>query len=84
MKDATKYRQWVRAALAAVPGFAMTEEMLADAVGQKLPRGLFELSDMRAAVEWNIAEGYVKSRKNEDIDEREWLITPAGLAKEEL
>lgn len=84
MKDAIKYRQWVREALAAKAGFALTEEMLVDAVQAKMPRGLFELSDMRAAVEWNIAEGYVKSRKNEDIDEREWLITPAGLAKEEL
>lgn len=83
-----RVRKAVREVCAMAAGFGKTEAVLLAAVNELVagdpglrPVGLPQL---RAGVEWNVASGYLRRRENVDIDEFEWLITQAGLAKESI
>lgn len=84
MKTAALYRRLVLRTLHAIAGHAMTEDMIADAVKLEVPKGTYDLSAMREAMEWHLKQNHIRSRMNADIDEREWIITQAGIAKAEL
>ena len=76
-------RKMVRETLNMVPGYGHTEAMIVRAVNFRLPAPA-DLSDVRAAIEWNHGKAYLKAKLNEDTDQREYRITPAGIAKEEI
>lgn len=84
MKTQALYRKLARRALYRHRGRAMTEDMLVDALKLDLPAGTFDLSALREALEWLLKGNEIRSRVNADIDEREWIITQDGIAKEEL
>ncbi|MGE9266510.1 MAG: hypothetical protein ACQKBY_00315 [Verrucomicrobiales bacterium] len=78
-----RIRKLVRETLAMAPGYGQTEEMLKAALDERVA-GRVDLSDLRDGVEWNHGKGYVRSRVNEDTDEKEYLITEAGISKEDI
>lgn len=76
-------RRWVREALDAGRGYGWTEQMIRDTVATRTP-GEVDLSDLRRAIEWNHARGYLRSEENEDSGAREYYITREGIAKEQV
>lgn len=77
----TLYRKWIREALATASPFALPEKALQDAVAG-LAGASFGLSDYRRAIEWNLAQDYIRSAVNPDTDQTEWRLTKRGAAKE--
>lgn len=78
-----KLRKLVREALNLSPGYWYNDTMLCRAVNNMLPKEAQEIDVLHAA-EWNLGNGYISTRSNEDTDEREWKITKAGIAKESI
>lgn len=64
-------------------GYGCTEGMIHQGVNERVP-GKANISDVREAIEWNVAKDYIRRRKNEDTDEYEWVITEQGKAKEAI
>lgn len=79
--DPTLYRKWIREAIATASPYALPEKALQDAVAG-LAGGRFDLSDFRRAIEWNLAQDYIRSAINRDTDQTEWKLTKLGAAKE--
>lgn len=75
------YRQWIREVLAMVAPFSATDALLMKSVAD-LAGGVFDVSEFRRALEWNLAQDYIRSAENPDTDAREWRLTPRGEAKE--
>lgn len=69
--------------LAAAGGLAMTEGMLADRLEVRTGSRC-DLSAMRDALERHVAADRIRSRINQDIEEREWLITAKGAANAQI
>ncbi len=65
------------------PGYGFTEEMIVSGVNDRLAKDA-DLSEIRAAIEWNHGKAYLRSAMNEDTEVREYRITKAGIAKEEI
>lgn len=84
MDSTTKlYHKLLLEMLAAAGGLAMTEGMLADRI--EVRTGLrCDLSAMRDALERHVAADSIRSRINQDIEEREWLVTAKGAAKAQI
>lgn len=78
-----RIRRLVRESLAMAPGYGQTEKMLREACDERVA-GRVDLTDLREAIEWNHGEDFLRSRENHDTDETEYLITEAGLAKEQI
>ena len=78
-----KLRKLVRECLNLAPGYWYTDAMLTRSVNNMLPKEAKEMEVLNAA-EWNLAHDYVDTRTNEDTDEREWKISKAGIAKENI
>lgn len=78
-----RIRKLARETVAMTPGWGHTEEMLRTAVDERVA-GRVDLSDLRDALEWNHGENYLRSKDNEDTDEKEYFITESGLAKESI
>jgi hypothetical protein len=76
-------RQLVRQVLALAPGYGFTDEHLCRAVRDLLPVNAATDGEIEEAAVWNLEKDYVRNRVNEDTEEREWLITQHGIAKEE-
>lgn len=76
-------RRKIREVLNMAPGYGKTEAMLLEAVNELTGGGVTQ-DALKANLEWNLSEEYVRSRTNDDTDELEWLITPHGIAKENL
>ncbi len=76
-------RRKVREVCNLAPGYGKTEAVLLEKVNE-LGGGGCDLSLLRAAIEWNHSEDYVRRETNADTDEVEWFITPHGQAKERL
>lgn len=83
--DATTklYHKLILETLAAAGGLAMTEGMLADRLEVRTGQRC-DLSAMRDALERHVAADHVRSRMNQDIEEREWLVTAKGAAKNQI
>ena len=76
-------RRKVRAVLNIRAGFGKTEGVLLDGVNE-LTGGGVSLDELRDAVEWNISQGYVRCKFDEEDEVRMWFITAAGQAQEEV
>lgn len=83
MHNQGRLRKKVREVLALAAGYYLSEAQIFDNVNELLEPDA-ELCDVRAAVEWNVSENYIKSRYNDDYEQREWTITKAGIAKETI
>lgn len=81
--DAT-LRKLVREVLALAPGYGFTDAALTRSVCELLPANAAGETDVLRAAEWNFSRDYVSHRTNEDTDEREWLITQHGIAKQSV
>lgn len=46
--------------------------------------GELKVAEFSDARNWNEARGYIEKRHNNDYDEHEWRLTPAGREKEGL
>ena len=77
-------RTVVRRVLVAQAGYALTEGLIVERCEQHFPGQRLDISDVREAVEWNTSKGFLTSRINPDLEEREWLATKAGVAKENI
>lgn len=75
------YRKYIREVLHGAAPFGLPEEALADAVKEMIG-GPFDLSPFRDAMEWNLKEDLIRSAQNTDTDQKEWKLTPKGIAKE--
>lgn len=82
MKDGI-IRRYVREFVAMAKGYGCTEDAIYDSVNQRVP-GKADLSQVRQAVEWNLAKDYIRGGENQDTDEYEWKITSEGIAKESI
>jgi len=78
-----RVRQKIREVLNMAPGYGKTETMLLEFVNE-LTGGGVEIEQLRAGIEWNHGQDYVRRHVNEDTDEVEWFITKHGIAKETL
>lgn len=78
-----RLRKAVREVCNLAPGYPKTEELFADSI-RELLRVSVEIGELRAAVEWNHAEGYIRMEKNTETEEVEWIITDHGIAKERI
>lgn len=78
---AALYRQWIREALNTAAPFAVPEEAMKDLISRRAGGG-FDLSEYRRALEWNLAQDYIRSAINPDTDAKEWKLTPKGAAKQ--
>ena len=76
-------RLYVRETCAMAQGYGCTEEMIYDAVNERVP-GKADLTQVRDAVEWNVSKNYLRRQKNEDTDDFEWVITQDGIAKDRI
>lgn len=76
-------RKAVREVLALAPGFWKSLRLLRRGV-EELTGARVANDDLRAWIEWNVAEGYVTHRVNAEAEEHEWNITRDGLAKESV
>jgi hypothetical protein len=76
-------RQAVREVLAMAAGYWKNEGVLLRGL-QRLLGVDVTTEEMRAWVEWNVAEDFVCHRWNEEQEWHEWKITKHGLAQEEL
>lgn len=79
-----KLRELIRDVLNIAPGYAVSDEVLFQAVRELLPLHSAEESDILRAAEWNLGKGYVTEAKNDDTDNREWRITKDGIAKQSI
>jgi hypothetical protein len=79
-----KLRQLVRDVLVISPGFPVNDEALCSHVRELLPLNSAADSEILAAAEWNLGEGYVSARDNKETEEREWRITRDGIARQQI
>ena len=77
-------RKVVRRILVGKPGVALTEGLIVERIEDRFPGERIDISDVRAAIDWNTSRRYLISEINEDIDEREWKATKEGIAKENI
>jgi hypothetical protein len=82
MKDGI-IRKYVREFVAMAQGYGCTEAAIYDSVNERVP-GKADLSQVRQAIEWNLAQDYIRGSENVDTDEYEWRITSEGIAKESI
>ena len=83
MTDPVDLRMFVRTALSTLPqGRRMGETMLYTHLRQDFAE--LRVEELRAAIEWNHARGYIDFRRNHDLERDEWALTETGRAKEGL
>jgi len=75
------YRKWIRETIKQGSPFGVPDSALQDAV-ETIAGGRFDLSTYRDAMEWNLAQDYIRSSENKDTDQKEWRLTKLGEAKE--
>ncbi len=78
-----RVRRVVREVLNMTAGYYLTEKALTDFSNEVLEPDASEM-DVKLALEWNYAEGYVSNQDNEETEEKEWCITKAGIARENI
>lgn len=78
-----KIRKLVREFVCMAKGYGCTEEMIHQGVNERVP-GDANITEVREAIEWNVAEDYMRQRENEDTEETEYVITGKGEAKEAI
>ena len=75
-----RLRALVREILANSAPYGQTEKMMITATNERVP-GKVDLTEFRAAREWNHGKEYLRSKRNEDTDQVEFFATAKGLAK---
>lgn len=83
MNDPIQLRKKLREILAMAPRRRFDERMLTDALNQWMPERV-ELDELRVAIEWNHARGFIEYRRNDDTERDEWFLTDEGKQKEGL
>lgn len=71
-------RKAVRDVLAAQEGDPISEAQLFTKINYLVGGGL-DLSQLREAMEWNLAEAYIRSEYIKEADMTSWFITRAGI-----
>lgn len=85
MNDPIELRKTVRLILSAMPKSRprASEELLIAQCSRRTAEPV-KLPELREALEWNHARGYVDFRHNQDEERDEWFLAPAGQHKEGL
>jgi hypothetical protein len=85
MNEPILVRQKVRFILSALPKNRpwTREEFLVDQLNRYLPSRV-TVDELRTALEWNQARGYIEYRRNSDEECEEWFLTDSGRHKEGL
>lgn len=76
------YRVAIRRGLHAAHPYAVPEFALQELVEASVGKA-FDLSAYRDALEWSVAQDYIRRSTNADTDGKEWRLTDLGLAKAE-
>lgn len=61
--------------------YRQTDEMIRDAVGQTLSPAP-SIEEIKKAIEWNQARGFIEYEHNPDMERDEWALTDRGQAKQ--
>ncbi len=77
-----RVRQKVLQVMNLRPGHPKTEEMVFEGVNDLCGRGSVTLSEIRAAMEWNLSQDFIRSEWSERDEVDHWFITPNGEAEE--
>ncbi|HMJ06370.1 MAG TPA: hypothetical protein VK474_08975 [Chthoniobacterales bacterium] len=83
MNDPVLVRRKLREVLAMALRRRFSEEMLLDALNRLLPDKT-SVAELRTALEWNHARGWIEYRHNEEEERDEWFLTDAGKQKQGL
>ncbi|MBK1884113.1 hypothetical protein JIN85_16960 [Luteolibacter pohnpeiensis] len=78
-----RVRQKVREALMIAPGYGKTESMLLEAVNELVGGGV-DLQMLRDGIEYNHGETFIRSKDDEETEQRLWFITKEGIARENI
>jgi hypothetical protein len=79
----SRVRVKVREALALARGFGRTAKPLLEDINELLGGKYVGEDQLLRCLEWNLSKDYVRSEKDEDLDdELRWFITPTGKAKQ--
>lgn len=76
-------RRKIREVLNMAAGYGKTEAVLHQAVNDLLGGGV-GLQELRDALEWNLGEGFIRSKFDPESEETLWFITRSGIAKQNL
>ena len=76
-------RRKIRAVLNIRPGFGKTERVLLEGVNELVGGGV-SLQELRDGIEWNHAEGLIRSKEDKEAEVILWFITEQGIAKENI
>lgn len=71
-------RKAVRDVLKFQEGDPLAEEPMLDAVNELVGGGV-DLTQLRAALEWNHGEAYVATEYIDELELKGWVITKAGI-----
>jgi hemerythrin superfamily protein len=83
MTDPIELRKRIRLILSALPeGRRASEDLLFSKSKSDFPD--LRLDELRHAIEWNQARGFVDYRRNHDEERDEWFLTERGRQKEGL
>jgi hypothetical protein len=83
MNDPIILRKNVRIILSTELKYRFSETMIMQRLALLMPEPV-QVPEMKTALEWNHARGYVESRYNEDAERHEWSLTDDGKQKEGL
>lgn len=61
-------------------GYGKTEAVLQEAVNDLVGGGV-SLQELRDGIEWNHGESFIRSEYEDEAEETQWFLTPAGKAK---
>ena len=76
-------RRKIRAVLNIRPGFGKTERVLLEGVNELVGGGV-SLQELRDGIEWNHAEGLIRSKEDKEAEVILWFITEQAIAKENI
>lgn len=77
-----RVRVKIREALALAKGYGRTSGPLLEDVNELLCGKYVEDHQLQRCLEWNLAEDYVRSVEDKDLDETRWFLTDEGRAKQ--
>jgi uncharacterized protein (DUF433 family) len=81
MTDPILLRRRVRVVLSALPqNRRASEELLFDKLEADFPD--LKVDDLRKAIAWNHAKGFIEYHYSSDLERNEWFLTAEGRQKE--
>lgn len=82
--EPARLRRHVREVLFLAAGNPLTDAELCQLVRELMPVHAATDNEILEAAVWNLGRNYAADPVNEDSEEREWIITRDGIAKERI